>query len=120
MTYRLYESAAYLGVHPAFADSDDFDALRLWAVDHNYWKGIRTVAVIVSDEERFWKVRRDGSVQEVSDVRGRTGGPSQVERYATRLHGRATPESAAQLGYEVPGPDRWQHQTIHVSMKGVI
>jgi hypothetical protein len=114
MKYRLFESAAYLGLHPAFADSDDFDVLRLWAVDHNDWKSIRTVAVIVSEEERYWKVHRDGSVHEVSNIRGRTGGPSQVERYAKRLHGLATPESAIQLGYEVPGPDRWQHQTIHV------
>jgi hypothetical protein len=52
MKYRLFESAAYLGLHPAFADSADFDALRLWAVNHNDWKGIRTVAVIVSDDER--------------------------------------------------------------------
>ena len=114
MKYRLFESAAYLGLHPAFADSDDFDALRLWAVDHNDWKGIRTVAVIVSDDGRFWKVNRDGSAQQVSDVRGRTGGASQVERYAKRLHGLATPESAIQLGYEVPGPDRMHHKTIHV------
>jgi hypothetical protein len=47
-------------------------------------------------------------------VRGRTGGASQVERYAKRLHGHATPESAIQLGYEVPGPDRWRHKTTHV------
>jgi hypothetical protein len=115
MKYRLFESAAYLGLHPAFADSDDFDALRLWAIDHNDWKGTHTVAVIVSDNESFWKVKRDGSAQEVSNVRGRTGGASQVERYAKRLHGHATPESAIQLGYEVPGQDRWQHKTTHVS-----
>jgi hypothetical protein len=36
---RLFESAAYLGV-PAFAESDDFEALRLWAVNYNGWKGI--------------------------------------------------------------------------------
>jgi hypothetical protein len=114
MKYRLFESAAYLGLHPAFAESGDFDALRLWAVDHNDWKGIHTVAVIVSDDERFWKVKRDGSVQEVSNTRGRTGGPSQVERYAKRLHGHATPESAIQLGYEVPGPERWRHQAFYV------
>jgi hypothetical protein len=106
--YRLFESAAYLGV-PAFADSDDFDALRLRAVGHNEWKGVRTVAVIVSDDERFWKINRDGSAN-------RTGGASQVERYAKRLHGLATDESAIQLGYEVPGPDRSQHQTTHVHL----
>jgi hypothetical protein len=114
MKYRLFESAAYLG-GPAFADSDDFDALRLLAVEHNDWKGIRTVAVIVSDDERFWKINRDGSAKELSNVRGRTGGASQVERYAKRLHGLATDESAIQLGYEVPSLDRCQHQTTHVS-----
>jgi hypothetical protein len=29
-------------------------------------------------------------------------------RERDQSHGR-------ELGYEVPGPDRWQHQTIHVS-----
>jgi hypothetical protein len=61
MGYRLYESAGVngsrnliscralisiqlpptagdLGLHPAFADSPDFDTLRLWAVTHNDWK----------------------------------------------------------------------------------
>jgi hypothetical protein len=81
------------------------------AVEHNDWKGIRTVAVIVSDDERFWKINRDGSAKELSNVRGRTGGASQVERYAKRLHGLATDESAIQLGLrgakpgQVPAPD---------------
>lgn len=113
MKYRLFESVAYLAA-PAFADSDDFDALRLWAVDNNDWKGIRTVAVVVSDDERFWKVKRDGSTTQVSAVRGRTGGASQVERYAKRLHGLATDEGAIQLGYEVPDSDRLRRNTTHV------
>ena len=35
MGYRLYESAGYVAPHPPFAESQDFDALRVWAVDHN-------------------------------------------------------------------------------------
>jgi hypothetical protein len=78
MKYRLYESSGFVAACPAFAESDDFDALRLWAVDHNDWKGTRQGAVIASDSGRFWYVRRDGSAREASNVRGRTGGRSQV------------------------------------------
>ena len=101
---------------PAVADSDDFDALRLWAVEHDDWKGTRQGAVIASDSGRFWYVRRDGSVREASDVRGRTGGRSQVEKFAQRIDGSRpfTPETAAQLGYGFPPPERWRHKTIHV------
>jgi Domain of unknown function (DUF3883) len=112
--YRLFESNGFLAAYPAFADSDDFDALRAWAVDHNEWKGKSTVALIVSDEGRFWKVHPNGSADEVSNVRGRSGGRSQVEKYALRLAGHFSIESAAQLGYELPPPERWQHKTIHV------
>jgi hypothetical protein len=97
MKYRLFESAAYLGLHPAFADSDDFDALRLWAVHHNNWKGVHTVAVIVSDDERFWKVKRDGSAQEVSNVRGRTGGALDRYRMFGLPAGSAAGEAARRL-----------------------
>jgi hypothetical protein len=119
MKYRLYESSGFVAACPAFAESDDFDALRLWAVDHNDWKGTRQGAVIASDSGRFWYVRRDGSAREASNVRGRTGGRSQVEKFAQRLDGSRpfTPESAAQLGYEFPPPERWRHNTIHVGPK---
>jgi hypothetical protein len=50
MQYRLYVSAGYLGSHPAFADSADFDALRLWVVKHNDWKG--------RPDRRSYRVRR--------------------------------------------------------------
>jgi hypothetical protein len=113
-SYRLFESAGFLAPYPAFADSDDFDALRLWAVDHNDWKGVRTAAMVASDDGRFWYVRRDGSTREISNVRGRTGGPSQAEKHTARLDGRMTAESAAQLGYDIPPPERWQHKTFHV------
>jgi hypothetical protein len=46
-TYRLFESVGFLHPYAAFADSDDFDALRVWAVNHNEWKGKSTVAIIV-------------------------------------------------------------------------
>lgn len=107
-----------MGPHPPFAESQDFDALRLWAVDHNDWKGIRTAAVIASDEGRFWYLRRDGSTREISNVRGRTGGLSQVEKHAARVGGSLSADGAAQLGYEVPGPERWRHKTIHVGRTG--
>lgn len=75
MRYRLYEDHGCVAPCPAFAESGDFDALRLWAVDHNDWKGARKVAVIASDAGRFWLIRRDGSVlREVSNVRGQTEG----------------------------------------------
>ena len=47
--YRLFESTGYLypDPFPAFADSDDFDTLRAWALDHNEWKDIRSGALIV-------------------------------------------------------------------------
>jgi hypothetical protein len=41
MGFRLYESAGYLGPHPTFADSSDFDTLRRWAVSHNDWKRVK-------------------------------------------------------------------------------
>ncbi len=114
-SYRLYESAGYLGLHPAFAQSPDFDALRRWAVDHNKWKGEQTAAVIVSDEGRVWYVSRSGNAREASNVRGKTGGPSQVEKLIARLEGRGSDAGVAQLGYELPPPERSQHKTIHVT-----
>jgi len=83
MKYRLFESAAYLGV-PAFADSDDFDALRLWAVEHNDWKGIRTVAVIVSDDERSWKINRDGSAKQRTGSHWRSFASGEVREETAR------------------------------------
>ncbi|MCW2593566.1 MAG: hypothetical protein JWQ86_5993 [Mycobacterium sp.] len=79
-----------------------------------------SVAVIASDEGRFWLIRLDGSVlREVSDVRGRTGGRSQAEKLAQRLDGTRpfTAKSAADLDYELPSPDRYRHKTIHVTPK---
>ncbi len=101
MNYRLYESSGCVAECPAFAGLDDFDALRLWAVEHNDWKGIRQGAVIASDASCFWYVRRDGSVREVSNVRRQTGGCSQVEKLAPRLDASRpfTPETGAHLGY---------------------
>ena len=32
MKYRLYESSGFVATCPAFAESDDFDALRLGSV----------------------------------------------------------------------------------------
>jgi hypothetical protein len=115
--YRLYEDHGFVAPCPAFAGSDHFDALRLWAAEHNDWKGPRKVAVIASDEGRFWLIRRDGSVlREVSDVRGRTGGRSQAKKLGQRLDGTRpfTPKSAGDLGYQLPAPDRYHHRTIHV------
>jgi hypothetical protein len=116
MKYRLHESSGFVATCPAFADSDDFDALRLWAVEHNDWKGMRPGAVIASDSGRFWYVRRDGSVREASNVRGRTAGRPQAEKFVQRLDGSRpfTLESAGQFGYEMPPPDRYRHKTIHV------
>ena len=50
--YRLFESTGFLYPEPfpAFGDSDDFDALASWAVDHNDWQGKSNAALIVSDE----------------------------------------------------------------------
>jgi len=117
MKYRLYESSGYVSTAPAFAESENFDALRLWAVKHNEWKGIRQAAVIASDSGRFWYVSRSGSVREASNERGRTGGRSQVEKFAQRLDGSRpfTPKSAADLGYDYPPPERYRHKTIGVS-----
>ena len=53
MTYRLFEAADYLRPYPAFADCDDHDTLRQWAVKKNNWQGPRARAVIVSDDGRF-------------------------------------------------------------------
>lgn len=116
MKYRLYESSGFVADCPAFADSNDFDALRLWAINHNDWKGARQGAVIASDDGRFWYVSPNGSVREASNVRGRTGGRSQVEKFVQRLDGSRpfTPKSAGDLGYEYPPDERWQHKTIHV------
>ncbi|MGC2380723.1 MAG: hypothetical protein WA622_26980 [Mycobacterium sp.] len=111
MGYRLYESAGYLGQHPAFADSPDFDTLRRWAVTHNDWKGIRTAAVIVSDEGRVWYVSPSGKEREASNVRGQSGHASQVELLIARLEGRLT---GPHPNYELAPPERWQHKTIHV------
>jgi hypothetical protein len=111
MSYRLYESAGYLGQFPAFADSPDFDALRLWAVTHNDWKGPRMAAVIVSDDDRVWYVSPSGRAREVSYVRGNSGGPSQAEKLIARLEGRLT---GPHPNYELAPPKRWQHKTIHV------
>ncbi len=41
--------------------------------------------MIVSDEGRFWYVSRSGNAREASNLRGRTGGASQVERLIARL-----------------------------------
>lgn len=109
MSYRLYESAGYLHAIRALADSEDFDALRLWAVEHNDWKGIRTDAVIVSDEGRFWYISRSGNSREPNE--------SQAEKLMARLEGRWSEASAEQLNYELPPPERWQHKTIHVEAK---
>lgn len=67
----------FLGSHPA---SDDFDALRLWAVKHNGWKGVRTAAVIVSDAGRVWYVSRSGKAREARSVRAPNDSASQVEK----------------------------------------
>jgi hypothetical protein len=115
MVYRLYESAGYLGPFPAFADSADFDTLRLWAVSHNEWKGPQMAAVIVADDDRVWYVSRSGKAREVSYERGRTGGPSQAEKLIARLEGRLTGPHPA---YELAPPERQQHKTIHVGHTG--
>jgi hypothetical protein len=49
--------------------------------------------------------------------RAPTDSASQVEKLINRLEDRYTPESAIRLGYEVPGPERRAHKTIHVSAK---
>ena len=105
---------AFWHLSPAFADSDDFDALRSWAVDNNNWKGVRTAALIVSDEGRFCYVSRSGKAREASNVRGKTGGASQVERLIARLEGRGNDADLAERGYALPPPERWQYKTIHV------
>jgi hypothetical protein len=117
MEYRLYESSGFVADCPAYAESDDFDALRWWAVENNPWKGVRQGAVIGSASGRFWYVSRDGSVREVSDDPGQTGGRSQVAKFADRIDGRRpfTPKSSGDLGYDYPPSDRWQHKTIEVS-----
>ncbi len=113
--YRLFESTGFLYPEPfpAFGDSDDFDALASWAVDHNDWQGKSNAALIVSDEGRFWKVQPNGSISEISSARQQSGG-SQVARYAARLaHGPAPGDNR----YEPPPRERWQHATIHVAAK---
>jgi hypothetical protein len=114
--YRLYESAGFAATCPPFADSDDFHTLRLWAIEHNDWKGVRMGAVIVSDSGRIWYVRRDGTAREACNARPRNGGLSQVEKFLGRLDGSRhfTEANAAQLGYELPSPARYRHETIHV------
>jgi 5-methylcytosine-specific restriction enzyme B len=109
VSYRLYESVGYLAPYAAFAESSDFDALRLWAVDHNDWKGTQTAAVIVSDEGRVWYVSRSGNAREANAV--------QATKLIARLEGHHSTESATQLGYEVPPPERSQHKTVPVSAK---
>jgi hypothetical protein len=108
LKYRLFESVGFVGPYPAFADSDDFDALRVWAVHGNDWKGERTAAIVVSDEGSFWKVFPDGSFEPIN--------ASQAEAYASRLAGRWSPRTLEKMGYDVPGPEsaRGQHETIHV------
>jgi hypothetical protein len=113
MTYQLYESAGYLGPFPAFADSSDFDTLRIWAVTHNEWKGPKMAAVIVADDNRVWYLSRSGIVREVSWARGRTGGPSQAEKLIARLEGQLNGPHPA---YELAPPERRQHKTIHVGL----
>ncbi len=57
MDYRLYESAGFLGSHSAFADSDDFDALRLWAVKYNATgRAYREGATAQRERERLQRV----------------------------------------------------------------
>jgi len=112
--YRLFESTGFLypDPFPAFADSDDFDALTAWAVDHNDWKGTRTVALIVSDGGRFWKVHRDGRAVPISNVPAQPGRLSQEDRYAMRLARGPLPNDDR---YELPPRETWGHRTIHVS-----
>ena len=82
---------------------------------HNEWKGVRAAAVIVSDEARFWYVSRSGNAPQASNVRGKTAGPSQVERLSARLEHRGNDAELPERGYELPPPERRQHKTIHVS-----
>lgn len=110
MIYRLYESTDFLRPYPAYADCEDFDTLRRWAVKNNQWQGPRSRAVIVSDDHRFWYVARDGIDEEVSAEHKNSY--SQVERLTFRLEGR-THRNNRGLTY-VPPPERWQHKTIHV------
>jgi hypothetical protein len=112
MSYRLYEAADYLRPYPAYADCDDFDALRLWAVKNNDWQGMRARAVIVSDDGRDWYVDRHGVDQQVSSVRGKANALSQVERLRDRLEGRGPKDQA--LAHRPP-TQRLQHKTIHVT-----
>jgi hypothetical protein len=116
MEFRLYESSGFVADCPPFAESDDFDALRLWAVDNNDWKGIRQAAVIASAAGKFWYVNRDGSARPASDERGETGGRSQAQKFAERIDGVRpfTPKSASDLGYDFPPSERWRHTTIQV------
>jgi hypothetical protein len=107
MTYRLYESAGYLGPFPALADSSDFDTLRIWAVTHNEWKGPKMAAVIVADDNRVWYLSRSGIVREVSWARRRTGGHSQAEKLIARLEGQLNgPHPAYELAPQRGGSIR--------------
>lgn len=110
--YRLFESTGYLYPDlPALAESDDRDALAAWAVRNNDWQGIRTVAVIVSDEGRFWKLHRGGSLVEIDRQHRQSGGVTQVDRYVTRL---ARDPSPGDHRYKSPPRIRWQHTTVRV------
>jgi serine/threonine protein kinase len=111
--YRLFESAGFLypDPFPAFADSDDFDALRQWAIDHNDWKGTGTAALIVSDEGRFWEIHRDGSAEPIRDVPTNPGQPSRHDKYAALLAKGPSPNDD---DYQPLPPERLQHKTINV------
>jgi hypothetical protein len=100
------------GQFSAFADSSDFDTLRLWAVTRNAWQGPRMAAVIVSDEHRVWYVSPSGRAREVSYVRGNSGGPSQAEKLIARLEGRKT---GPHPNDEFASSKRLQHRMIHVA-----
>jgi hypothetical protein len=71
----------------------------------------KTAAVIVSDEGRVWYVSPSGTEREASNMRGQSGGPSQVEKLIARLEGRLT---GPHPSYELAPQERWQHKTIHV------
>lgn len=121
MKYLLFEDHGMVAPCPAYAQSDEFDALRQWAAANNDWKGPRKVAVIASESGDFWLIRRDGSVlRQVSHVRGLTGGRSQAEKLAQRLDGSRpfTTKSAVDLGYELPSEERYRHKTIDVPSSG--
>ena len=84
MKYQLYESSGFVGTCPAFAESDDFDALRLWAIDHNDWKGKSQGAVIASDAGRSGTYV--GTVRRVKRAMY-AGGPAAAHRSRSLLSG---------------------------------